>query len=162
MLGVFGLGRAGTAITTGIDNVFLGRDAGEFATTGSGNTFLGNLSGVVMTTGSKNTILGRYSGNSSGLDIRTSSNYIVLSDGDGNPRGVFDNSGNFLVGTTSTVDSNCTAIHSKAVASTKWVQAMSGVDRGMVAYTTATSGSVLFHYFIYNGSNVGSISSTGP
>ena len=39
-----------------------------------------------MTTGSKNTILGAYSGNQGGLDIRTASNYIVLSDGDGNVR----------------------------------------------------------------------------
>ena len=39
-----------------------------------------------MTTGSKNTILGTYDGNQGSLDIRTSSNYIVLSDGDGNPR----------------------------------------------------------------------------
>jgi hypothetical protein len=51
-----------------------------------------------MTTGSKNTIVGIYSGNAGGLDIRTASNYIVLSDGDGNPRGIFDNSGNFVVG----------------------------------------------------------------
>jgi hypothetical protein len=35
------------------------------------------------------------------LDIRTSSNHIVLSDGDGNPRGIFDSSGNLLVGKTS-------------------------------------------------------------
>ena len=53
-----------------------------------------------MTTGTKNTILGSYSGNSGGLDIRTSNNYIVLSDGDGNPRGIFDNSGSFIVGDT--------------------------------------------------------------
>jgi len=72
-----------------------------------------------------------------------------------------DNSGNVLVGTTSLVDSNCTALHTKATASTKWVQAMSGVDRGMVVYSTLTSGTTLFHYFIYNGSVVGSISSTG-
>jgi len=39
-----------------------------------------------MTTGSKNTILGAYNGSEGGLDIRTSSNRIVLSDGDGNPR----------------------------------------------------------------------------
>jgi hypothetical protein len=41
---------------------------------------------VFMTTGSKNTILGSYNGNYGGLDIRTASNRIVLSDGDGNPR----------------------------------------------------------------------------
>jgi hypothetical protein len=46
-----------------------------------------------MTSGSKNTILGRYQGNSGGLDIRTSSNNIVLSDGDGNPRVHIDGSG---------------------------------------------------------------------
>jgi len=39
-----------------------------------------------MTTGSKNVILGSYDGNGGGLDIRTASNNIVLSDGDGNPR----------------------------------------------------------------------------
>jgi len=39
-----------------------------------------------MTSGSKNTILGGFSGNSGGLDIRTSDNNIVLSDGDGNVR----------------------------------------------------------------------------
>jgi hypothetical protein len=41
---------------------------------------------ALVTTGSNNTILGAYNGNQGGLDIRTSSNNIVLSDGDGNPR----------------------------------------------------------------------------
>ena len=44
--------------------------------------------------------------NQGGLDIRTSSNHIVLSDGDGNPRGIFDGSGNFLVGTTDLTPGN--------------------------------------------------------
>ncbi|NDD85934.1 hypothetical protein EBZ38_16865, partial [bacterium] len=39
--------------------------------------------------------------NQGGLDIRTASNYIVLSDGDGNPRGIFDSDGDYIVGTTS-------------------------------------------------------------
>jgi hypothetical protein len=47
---------------------------------------VGKGAGSNITTGSKNTILGRYNGNQGSLDIRTSSNYIVLSDGDGNPR----------------------------------------------------------------------------
>jgi len=55
------------------------------ATTGS-NTAVGYRSGYLITTGTKNTILGRYTGNQGGLDIRLLSNYIVLSDGDGNPR----------------------------------------------------------------------------
>jgi hypothetical protein len=45
-----------------------------------------------MTTGSKNTLVGCYNGNQGGLDIRTASNNIVLSDGDGNPRGYWDGS----------------------------------------------------------------------
>jgi hypothetical protein len=39
-----------------------------------------------MTTGNNNTIIGNFDGNQGGLDIRTSSNNIVMSDGDGNPR----------------------------------------------------------------------------
>jgi len=39
-----------------------------------------------MTTGNYNVILGSYTGNAGGLDIRTSSSNIVLSDGQGNPR----------------------------------------------------------------------------
>jgi len=55
-----------------------------------------------VTSGAKNTIIGRFSGNSGGLDIRTSSNNIVLSDGDGNARLNIDSSGNATIGKTST------------------------------------------------------------
>lgn len=93
---------AGRAVTTGTDNTFVGRVAGTAVTTGSGNTFIGVASGgagagETVTTGSKNTILGGYTGNQGGLDIRTLSNYIVLSDGDGNPRGYFNNNGLFVI-----------------------------------------------------------------
>ena len=79
------------SVAGGAYNTALGLNAG-YQCTGSYNTFIGsgsgtgNGSGFAMTTGSKNTILGGYTGNNSGLDIRTASNYIVLSDGDGNPR----------------------------------------------------------------------------
>ena len=87
-------------------NVIVGFQAGYNlnGTTAQGiyNTFVGTGSGAQMTTGSKNTILGCYNGNTVGvLDIRTSDNYIVLSDGDGNVRGIFDNNGTLLVGKTS-------------------------------------------------------------
>jgi len=78
--------QAGYLNTTASNNAFLGYRAGYSTTTGNLNTFVGNDSGYSMTTGTKNTILGRYNGNQGGLDIRTSSNHIVLSDGDGNPR----------------------------------------------------------------------------
>jgi hypothetical protein len=74
-----------TADTDGV-NLFVGAFAGYSATTGNYNTFVGGVNcGYYITTGSKNTILGGYNGNQGGLDIRTASNYIVLSDGDGNP-----------------------------------------------------------------------------
>ncbi len=70
-------------------NTFVGYAAG-YNTTGAANTFVGAAStggvgcGEAVTTGSKNTILGAYSGNQDGLDIRTASNYAIISDGDGN------------------------------------------------------------------------------
>jgi hypothetical protein len=54
--------------------------------TGGGNTAIGHGSGDLITTGQNNSILGGYNGNQGGLDIRTSDNNIVLSDGDGNVR----------------------------------------------------------------------------
>ena len=83
---------AGYSNTTGTSNVFLGNGAG-YNTTGSGNTFVGGSTsglyypaGYLVTSGANNTIIGGYNGNEGGLDIRTSSNNIVLSDGEGNPR----------------------------------------------------------------------------
>jgi hypothetical protein len=91
---------SGTGITTGYFHTIIGDNAGSGFTTGSvtNNTFLGASSGNVITSGSNNTIIGCYTGNQGGLDIRTANNYIVLSDGNGNPRGYFDNNGKFTVG----------------------------------------------------------------
>jgi len=88
---------AGYTNTTSNYNTFIGIQAGQL-TTGANNTFVGNTAGYAVTTGANNVIFGGYSGNQGGLDIRTSSNYIVLSDGAGNPKGYFDTSGNFFVG----------------------------------------------------------------
>ena len=90
------------ANTIGIDNTADGRGAlltnisgsynvasGALAlalATGSYNTAIGRNAGGSISSGAKNTIIGNYSGNQGGLDIRTLSNYVVLSDGDGNPR----------------------------------------------------------------------------
>jgi hypothetical protein len=73
----------------------MGNFAGKTQTTGDLNTYIGYDSGSLMTTGAKNTILGGYNGNSGGLDIRTASNNIVLSDGDGVPRAVVNSNGYF-------------------------------------------------------------------
>jgi len=89
--------------TTGARNVSVGRDSGYALTTATNNTFLGENSGSTITTGSKNTILGRYNANQGGVDIRTSDNNIVLSDGDGNPRMYID--GSSIVNTTASTTS---------------------------------------------------------
>jgi hypothetical protein len=101
--------QAGYSNTTGEENIFIGRQAGYSnttagfntfvgdyagqASTGIQNTFVGSGAGYLVTTGTKNTILGKFNGNGGGLDIRTASNYIVLSDGDGTPRSYCDGNG---------------------------------------------------------------------
>jgi len=82
-------GYSGTAATS---STCVGYYAG-YSSTGTDNTFIGTGAGYVITSGAKNTILGGFSGNQGLLDIRTASNNIVLSDGDGNPRGYFKNTG---------------------------------------------------------------------
>ena len=106
---------AGGALTTGIQNTFIGGLAGDasqeddhntFVGYNSGsavnggfrNTFIGKDSGLAMTTGDKNTILGSYNGNESSLDIRTSSNNIVLSDGDGEAQLCINGNGVISIG----------------------------------------------------------------
>jgi hypothetical protein len=74
-----------TSNLNGNNNTAIGQSALGTAT-GSNNTAVGSAAGSLITNGNKNTIIGNYDGNQGGLDIRTASNYIVLSDGDGNPR----------------------------------------------------------------------------
>jgi hypothetical protein len=83
-------------------NTFLGRVSGYSNTTAVQNTFIGEQSGYYITTGAKNTVIGRFNGNQGGLDIRTSNNYIVLSDGDGNPGFAIDGSGLAFINSTNT------------------------------------------------------------
>ena len=99
--------QAGYSCVNGDYNTFFGYKAGYASTLSSANnqynTFIGANSGNAVTSGTKNSIIGSYTGNQGSLDIRTASNYIVLSDGDGNPRGIFDNSGAFLLNATAKV-----------------------------------------------------------
>ena len=91
--------RAGYSLDSG-GNLAVGSDSLSSCTSGNLNTAVGYSAGNAITTGSKNTILGRYTGNQSFLDMRTLSNYVVLSDGDGNARQIINNSGQLLFGTT--------------------------------------------------------------
>jgi hypothetical protein len=92
---------AGANLTTGSGNTLLGDNAGAFLTTPNANTFIGGGivgstggAGFYVTTGAKNTIIGGYNGNQGGLDIRTTSNNVVLSDGDGNIKYAYESNSN--------------------------------------------------------------------
>jgi len=138
---------AGNLNTTGQQNTFIGRNAGSAVTTGTLNMFIGDSSGQAITTGGKNTIIGSYQGNSGGLDIRTASNYIVLSDGDGNPRGVFDGSGNLYLNTTTQNDSGKFNINFTSVS-----------NIGIGIKQTNNSTGTLLNFINYLGNSMGSIS----
>ena len=89
---------SGNALTSGSSNTWIGSGAANLLTSGSSNTFLGISSGSVMTTGGQNVIIGAYTGNSGGLDMRTLSNRIIISDGAGNIR-AYHTGTNWLIGT---------------------------------------------------------------
>ena len=153
--------QAGYSNTTGIENVFLGSQAGYSsttasgsvylgyysgqATTGLGNTFIGNGSGYLVTSGTKNTILGKYNGNAGGLDIRTASNYIVLSDGDGNPR--LYNAGSYFWSLVGTSASTCGAILFRNSSQTQYWN-MEAADTNWYVFGTST-----YVYFAQGGSS---------
>lgn len=80
-------------------NIGLGQFALNELTGGQYNVTLGDRAGQKITSGSYNVLIGAYDGQT-GLDIRTSSNNIVLSDGAGNIRQYINSSGNVGIKTT--------------------------------------------------------------
>ena len=83
---------AGSQITTSTRNTLVGRSAGsalDTVSSGGYNTFIGYHSGLSVTSGAKNVILG----SNTGSTIATSSNNIIISDGDGNNRLQFASTG---------------------------------------------------------------------
>ena len=140
--------QAGYSNTTGTNNVALGKDTlrnvdttsnntavgngAGYTTTGEYNTFLGRSSGGNITTGSKNTIIGSYNGNQGGLDIRTSDNNIVLSDGDGNP--LMHYSGNNM----QNVSTSHLRIYNKTNNTTAVSFRTAGVQRGYIQVTDSS------------------------
>jgi len=152
------------ANTTASYNTAVGRNALVACTTGTHNTVIGHNSGDTITTGTKNTILGRYNGNQNSLDIRTSSNYIVLSDGDGNPRITVDNGGKTRIGhVSSTPDSQVSTRNSGRQAYFFTTSASNGQD---ICNIGNTNGGYSFNAFRFwngevdSGSVVGTISCT--
>lgn len=81
-------------------NIGIGELSYYDTTTGQYNIGIGERAGQKVTTGAYNLILGAYDGNSGNLDIRTSSNNVVIADGQGNIRQYIDPSGNVGIKTT--------------------------------------------------------------
>lgn len=125
------VGQVAGKLTTGSYNTFVGDTSGYNASTGTFNAFFGQGSGYLVTTGAKNTVIGSYSGNQGGLDIRTASNYIVLSDGDGNPRAYWNGaSPTFNGGLTIASTGQVFAGGSSSGTSTQCYMYFSGTDSG--------------------------------
>lgn len=80
-------------------NIGIGELSYYDTTSGQYNIGLGIQAGQKITTGSYNVIIGGYNGQT-GLDIRTSSNNVVIADGQGNIRQYIDPSGNVGIKTT--------------------------------------------------------------
>tara|TARA_R110000868_G_scaffold61567_1_gene187080 strand:- start:707 stop:4294 length:3588 start_codon:yes stop_codon:yes gene_type:complete len=81
-------GRFALATNVGSGNsTAVGYQAG-FLSTGIGNQFFGYNSGSAVSTGAKNVILGSYTGSAAPISA-IGSNFVVLSDGDGNVRQYF-------------------------------------------------------------------------
>ena len=79
-------------ITNAIGNTALGYNALNL-TTGSYNTCIGRQAGSSITTGGSNTIIGFFSGVTGDFDIRTRNSFVVLADGSGGVKAVYNADG---------------------------------------------------------------------
>ena len=132
------------------ESVIIGYSAGT-ALTGEKNTIVGSESGKLITSGAKNTIIGRYNGNQGGLDIRTSSNNIVLSDGDGNPR--------ISVNVAGHVGFHNNTVNGKGVLGGRFVPESSGRDTLYLGNSSTANRPMVY---FYNGNGyVGYIETNG-
>ena len=97
-----GIGEQVLAVMNGGDgrNIGIGNLALYSVTNGQYNIALGERAGRQITQGSYNVLIGKYEGINDDLDIRSSSNNIVLSDGAGNIRQYINSSGDVGIKTT--------------------------------------------------------------
>ena len=135
-------------------NTFVGSGAG-YSVNSVSNTFIGANAGNAVSSGQKNTILGRFNGNENGLDIRTSSNLIVLSDGDGNPTQVTNGTSSDIVFGGTNPDDDSPTIG---------VQIDHGGGTGSyinIGHTASAGSGYSFVRLFYNGGSIGDISQSG-
>jgi hypothetical protein len=145
--------------SSGQYNVAVGNTALQANTTASNNTAVGYQAGYYITTGSYNTILGRYNGNQGGLDIRTASNYVVLSEGTGSPVMVFNNSGNASIGSVSP-----TTGYEKLSVMQSGSSSLTGLAVGYGTSSATYRSAYVYsngNFYFNNGNNEGYLSSAG-
>lgn len=75
-------------LSLGIDNVFIGRQAGVFNTAGSGNNFIGRESGISNTAGSYNSFIGWRAGKSNTVGVGNL--FLGYNSGRSNTTGLFN------------------------------------------------------------------------
>ena len=92
------IGDATLVLCDASNNTAVGYGSG-YSTTGVGNQFFGYLAGNGVTSGAKNVIVGSYTGAAAPISA-TGSNYVVLSDGDGNIKLTAFPSGGVSIGNT--------------------------------------------------------------
>jgi len=159
----FGM-QSGYTNVTGVSNVYVGISAG-YTATGSYNTFVGQGSGETISSGAKNSILGRYNGNQGSLDIRTLSNHIVLSDGDGNPRLIFNNASppDALIGCVSNSGVQTATAGGFVCDGSNhlWVTRSGAGGATVDIGRTSSAGTGNYLEWWYNGTNTGTVSTNG-
>jgi hypothetical protein len=87
------VGSNAAQVLTSTNNTAIGYNALTAATSGASNLCIGYNAGSSITTGSRNVIVGTFTGNAGGLDITAANDYIVLSDGGGNPKVAYNATG---------------------------------------------------------------------
>jgi hypothetical protein len=157
------VGNSTVSLNTGNSNTAIGDASLNVVSSGSKNVALGKSSGSLITTGSSNVIIGSFTGTTGEsptpvYDIRTSSNNIVISDGDGNIRQTFDNSGDATFLSSVTAEDGYYLKHSNTNTIAALEEFSGTQGAGFSLFNASGTQNVLFNAggdsFI-NGGNVG-------
>ena len=135
------------------NNIAVGTSAGDNLTSGSGNFLAGLNAGASLTTASNQTIIGGYSGNISGLDLRTSTTKrLVLSVG----------TTPIVVSTTTNFDIMVGAVSKAWTISSGGVRFVgnSGTSTMNWSRPSTETGSLVAARYYHNGSVIGDIITT--